>query len=103
LILNLLERSCSLIDSFIKPCLDFVDDFKYLTVHCFFDLRAYFLMFWVRHNVLKLVGSLIRVRYQRLREVKLKVEVLILVKDQLLWLRGIVRLLERFLNREIWH
>ena len=60
-------------------------------------------MFWVRYNVLKLVGSLIGVRYQRLREVKLKVEVLILVQDKLLGLRGIVRrVLVRVRKREIW-
>ena len=38
-----------------------------------------------------------------LREVKLEVEVLILVKDQLLGLRRKVRLLKRILKREIRH
>ncbi len=103
LIINWFECSCSLIYCFTQPCLDFVDDFKYLTVHCFFDSRANLVLFWVWYDILQQKGSLVRVRHHGGSEVKLKVEVLILVKDKLLGLWGIIRLLVRFWKREIRH
>jgi hypothetical protein len=58
-------------------------------------------MLWVCHDILKRKGGLIRVRHHWGMKVKLKVEVLILVKDKLLGLRGVIRLLVRVWKREV--